>query len=269
MAREDLTAAAQTAPIKTSLIFGASGAGKTVLASTFPAPAVICSKREGGYESIRYMDRSLWYEPNIPPQVYTVNSMVECLGHLHKDILPQVPGGKVKTIVIELTFYADDVFRNLPLDEKNGWAKYQALESHVQWLDIEIKKYPALRLCYTALAAAADDAKTPGGIILPGKAVAKKIPAVCNLTGYLRAEEVGKNVDRVLHLSAYGSYSPRHRYGTSLPAFVRNPTFRLLEDLIAKRVQLDSNGYVIKNEKKSGAVGSLVSLPALKPLPPL
>jgi hypothetical protein len=47
---------------------------------------------------------------------------------------------------------------------------------------------------------------------------------------------------RVLHLTAYGQFPAGHRYGSRFPPMIRNPSFRLLEDVFAGRVTLDGEG---------------------------
>lgn len=262
MARIDVTAPIKT-PLRTSLIFGPSGAGKTTFCATYPQVAWIGSKREGGWESITYADRDQWYDPKVAPVVFAVDEIGDMMGHLYKDIKPGVERGVFRTVCIELTFHADDAMRAMPIDEKNGWAKYANLENHVHNLDMLVKSMQGLRVVYNTLAHPEDSTKGTGGVMIPGKALAKKIPALCDLTGYLHAEDCDDHVDRVLELTAYGNYSARHRYGKKLPDRVRNPTYRKLEDLLSGKAKADSDGNVSYEEPK------LVSLPNAKPLAPL
>ena len=63
-----------------------------------------------------------------------------------------------------------------------------------------------------------------------------------------------------------GVFQARHRYGARLPLFVRNPSYRILEDLLAARAVVDLEG----NAQPMPAVrGSrLVALPPLSSLGP-
>lgn len=240
------------------LIYGASRSGKTHFCATFPQVAMICSRREKGYVTVQHMDRSKWYDQNIAPQIYVVDEIADLMGHLNRDIFPQVRAGRIKTICIELTFHADDVLRVVDVPN-NPWAKWQNLEEHVHNVDRMVKSVPGARVVYNTLAVPPDSEKGNAGVLIPGKALSKKLPALCDLAGYLRQEDAEDHTNRVLHLTAYGAYSPGHRYGDKLPPLIRNPTFRDLEDLLAGRASTDEEGRVVREAKKA--------LVGLKPLP--
>lgn len=252
--------AAVNLPFLSSLFYGASRSGKTHLCATFPQVAMLCSRRERGYITVDYMDPAQFYDAKVPPQIYVVDEIGDMMGHLAKDVVPALQAGKLRTVCIELTFHADDVLRAID-DEKNPWAKYANLETHVHNVDKLVKRIPGARVVYNTLALPEDAAKGTSGVLIPGKALAKKLPALCDLAGYLQAEDCGDHVDRVLHLAAFGNYSPGHRYGNRLPPLVRNPTFRDLADLLHGRARATEDGTVTREVQK------FVNLPA--GLPPL
>ena len=259
--------------IRSSLTFGFSRAGKTVFNATWPRPAWIGSAREDGYESLRYMDRSLLYDPHVIPDVYTVSSIAEIRGHLDRDILPKVRTGAIRSIILEISTYRDDVvvstkrlMKGDANSKENGWAIYGTLEEHVMLLDAELKKYPHLHVAYNALATPPTD-KVPGGIVIAGRKLPEKLPPMCQLVGYLRQEEFQGKVDRVLHLSAYGGWSPGHRFGALLPNFVRNPTYRGLEQLLRGEKIVDGAGNII--DRPPPQVQVPVTLPPLGGSPPI
>jgi len=251
---------------KTSLIFGPSGSGKTAFCASYPRVAMLSSRREGGLETVDYMDPVMFYDPKTKPLKFEVEDINSMMVTIHQRILPLVDRGIVRTICVELTFHADDAMRKMPVDDRNGWAKYANLEQHVINLDELIKKKAGLRLVYNTLNAPEDKAKETSGVLIPGKALARKIPAMVNLTGLLRAEEGDDITERVLHLTAFGNYMPRHRYGNRLPRLVRwrEPSccFRDLEDLLFGRAKTNEEGLI---ERVEGAA-PLVSLPSLPPL---
>ncbi len=235
--------------MRSSIVYGVSRAGKSVFNATFPRPAIFCSEREGGYKSVQTMDRSLWYERNMKPIIFAVSSMKETMPYF-KEVEADIRRGRIQTVVLELSFYSDDVVKAAPTDEKNGWAKYKLLDDHISWLDAAIKRL-GVRVAYNALAVDPGDlaTKAPAGVQLAGKSLARKLPASTDLTGYLRTEDKGSgNVDRVLHLGAYGAYPAGHRYGSRLPTIVRNATYRKLEDLMAGRAHVDDEGNVLSGE---------------------
>jgi hypothetical protein len=232
-------------PMRTVFTYGLYRSGKTHFAATFPRVAIFGSNREGGLETIWHMDPASFYEPNVRPQLYAVETPAEMLKHLNSDVLPQVALGKIQTVAIELSFYSDDLIRMKTDQGDNTWAKYQELEAHITQLDMRFKKIPNLRVCYNALAASADDKKMPSSVLMAGKALPRKMPALCDIVGYLRQEDKdGAHAEHVLHLTAFGSFPAGHRYGSKLPPILRNPTFRKLEDLHAGRATVDANGNV-------------------------
>ena len=257
--RIDLTAP-EPALLRTSLVCGYPGAGKTLFQATYPRVAWIGSAREGGHKTIRHMDPSLLYEPGVYPEVFAVSSIAEVRNHLDKDILPLVATGRIRTIILEVSFYSDDIVTGLKRTLKaatdgkdNGWQVYGTLESHIMGLDAELKRYSWLQIGYNTLAAVGDDAKVPGGVVIAGRALAKKLPAAVDLFGYMRQEEAGKGPDRILHLEAYGHWQARHRFGRRLPGIIRNPTYRKLEQLIVGTHWTDDDGNVLTREELAAA----------------
>lgn len=245
--------------LKSSLVYGVSRAGKTVLSVTFPRPAIFTSAREGGYQSIQTMDRSLWYEPDVEPIIYAVSKISETLPFF-REVEALAKKGRVRTVAVEITFYADDVIKAVAreTDSKDSWAKWRLLDDHINWL-VEATKRLGLRITLNALAAdpGGPDSRAPGGIQVPGKAIARKLPAMLACVGYLRTEPREVNqIDRVLHLVPFGDYPAGHWYGSRLPPIVRNPTFRKLEDLFAGRARADDSGNVLYGEEAAALAAS-------------
>lgn len=243
---------------RTTFLYGAYRSGKTHLAATWPRPAILGSNREGGLLTVAHMNPAAWYEPGVTPQLYAVENPSEMIKHLNVDILPQVTLGKIQTIVIELSFYSDDLIRNATTGGDNTWQKYADLESHVIAQDARLKKVPGLRVVYTALAAAEDDKKKPSSVLMAGRALPRKMPALCDVVAYLHQEDKDDRTDHLLRLTAYGNFPAGHRYGNKLPRLVRNPTFRLLEAVLKGAATVDGDGNV-----------TFPTSPALAALPPL
>lgn len=241
----DLTKPPETL-FRTSFIYGAYRAGKTDFCATFPKVAWFGSAREGGAETIRWMNRDRWYDANTPPQVYAVENPAQLMQHLNNDVMPQVQKGIIKTIVLELSFYSDDMVRSMPSDA-DGWTKYGDLEKHVVNMDERWKKIPGLRIVYNALASVEIDDKKPGGPLMAGKALARKLPAMCDCIGFLHTEDAGAATDRILRLQTFGNWPAGHRYGARLPPFIRNPTYRQIEALLNGKATVDDRGVVTMN----------------------
>lgn len=244
--------------LASSLIYGVSRVGKTVLNASFPRPAIFTSRREGGYLSVQTMDRALWHEYDVEPLTFPVSNIKETMPYF-REVEALIKSDRVRTIVFELSFYSDDVIRSVEKasegGKQDGWAKYRLLDDHIQWLDAAAKRL-GVRIAYNAIAADPGDlaSKAPAGIQVAGKALARKLPATTDLTGYLRTEDRGNNqIDRVLHLVAYGAYPAGHRYGSRLPVVVRNPTYRRLKDLFDGRARAEDDGSVVYDEPTNGS----------------
>lgn len=239
--------------MKSSLIYGVSRAGKTVIGATFPRPVIFTSAREGGYVSVQTMDRSMWYEPDQEPIIFAVSDLKETVPHFN-EVVQLAKKGRVKTVVVELSFYSEDVVQAIGKrtdGSKDGWAKYRLLDEHIQWID-KATKGLGLRIAYNTLAVPPGDVekKSPAGIMVAGRAIAAKLPAGTEFTAYLRTEDKGNNqIDRLMHLVAYGPYPAGHRYGNKLPNLVRNPTYRILEDLFTGKAVADDDGRVLYGEE--------------------
>ena len=258
MSRIDLSKV-DSVPMQTSFWYGVLRTGKTRFCCTFPRVAWFGTEREGGYKTIKYMDRESFYEPDYPPQVYLIKQPAEFMEHLRKDVLPQVARGLVKTIVIELSVYSDEVIRARA--DEQGWLKYQDLETHILHVDALLKRTPGVRVCYNSLAVSEDDKAKPSGVLIAGKALPRKLPALMDVVGYLRAEGTadGQTVDRFLHLAPFSNFPAGHRYGERMPPLVRNPTYRMLEALLAGNATCDKDGNVAMTAAKP-----LISLPPIK-----
>jgi hypothetical protein len=258
--------------VGTSLIYGGWRAGKTWLNLTYPRPAWIGSRREEGYTTYQYMDPADWYEPptaanpaGVEPLAFTVQTKREMLDHVNNDIKPLIKSGRIKTLVLELSYYTNDIV-NAAGNSTNGYEKWQMLQQHIEWFDTHVKQL-GCRLAYNALAKASDDAKVPGGIVIAGQAL-QKLPAGVSLVGYLRTEErkVGSGIDRILHLQSYGPFMAGHRFGNRLPGIIRNPTYRKLEELLAGRMVVDAVGNVVTPEELAAQAAPKAPLGGKPPL---
>lgn len=162
---------------KTFMIYGDSGTGKTEFAATFPRPYFLSDGLEKGYETILTMDRGLWYEPNVDPQIRKVKTPQEMVAEL--DQIPQAMKdrpGSIRTVVIDsLTFYADLYYNYLERIEgtKDTRKLYGMLKSHLRAVMQKAHSIEGVHVVWLALAkveegkAGANISK--GGIELAGK----------------------------------------------------------------------------------------------------
>jgi len=248
--------------LRTAIVYGSFGAGKTHFVATYPRVAILGSARETGWETVRYMKPATFYEPKRPPRFFAVSNIMEVDRDINRTILPAVRNGDIQTICVELSVYSEDVIRSLKPDAgANGWMPYRTLEEHITELDALTKQIPGLRIIYTALAAEAKNEKHPAGLLLAGRALEKRLPALLNLAGFMLAENIGGETIRTLYLRPYEGFPARHRYGDRLPDVIRNPTFRKLEGLLKGDLVADALGNVTEVERpKLAAVAGLPPL---------
>lgn len=226
--------------IKTALVAGPSGAGKTFLCASWPRPAWFGAFREGGYETLKYMPTSALYEPDRRPLAYAVKTWVELRKALNDEVWPLVARGEVRTLIVELSFIADDFIAAAKLTSgANNWQPYMDLANAMTFLDTEAKG-KGVNVVYNAI----DDGH--GGILMPGTAVAKRQPAMCDLTGYLHAVAYDR---RILEMAPFEENSPRHRFCDRMPPKIVNPTYRKLVGLLAKALVADIDGNVMTPEE--------------------
>lgn len=96
-----------TMPVDTFLIYGDTRSGKTEFAATFPRPLIIADATEGGYTTIKRMDRSKWFEEDRKPIVKAVDTMND-MAKLSPEVDAMIARGEVCTIVFDaFSYYCD------------------------------------------------------------------------------------------------------------------------------------------------------------------
>lgn len=159
----------QPAPVNVSrlsvLSVGHTRSGKTRFAATWPRPLVLADVTEEGWTTIETMDPSLYYEPDVVPMVWGIETVAD----FHKgveDARNLVAQGKIKTIIVSsLTFLADlqlntiinnfgpgdnyKIYGQLGVDLRNWRVKVGGLNCHVIWetlIQSPDKEHPIPRL---------------------------------------------------------------------------------------------------------------------------
>ena len=224
----------------TALVYGATRTGKTRFAATWPRPKFLSDATEGGWETIRHMDPSLFYEPDFTPRVEAVDEY----GDMYKGIQETAEQckkkpGEIQTLVIDsLTFYADLYFVSLERAQiqKDGKrdtrAIYGDLRNHLRWLMIETHKLP-VNVVWLCLANDPNDDNPLGRPMIPGKS-ADQAPARCDYLLYTRAyrQSVDADTEWEIRTRPYGRYVAGGRDGGILPDPLPEPTYRALADVI-------------------------------------
>lgn len=181
------TIEAPTGPI-TLLLYGDMRSGKTRFAATMPRPLFLAEHSEGGWTTIQTMDRSLWYEPNFPPIVKTIENVGD-LVPLVQTARDLIKSGRVQTVVVDsITFYADLYLAFLTqglLPEKQDPRQiYGKLGVHLREKRVEVHRL-GVNVAWLALAADPDDDHPNIRPMIPGKEGAK-FGAGCSFILYFR-----------------------------------------------------------------------------------
>jgi AAA domain-containing protein len=229
--------------------YGASRSGKTELAATFPRPLFLSDKGESGWETIRYMAKEKFYEPDhktasgLSCEVWPIGKAEDLLESLPRleAIFAKEPQ-KFGTLVIDsFTFYADTYFAQLELGyRRSAGAKYDPrrtygdLASHLRWIMIrvhEITEPIGCNVVWLALEKQPGETEGGGGILLAGQS-ALKTPARCDGLLYQRAFRAGNETTYEVYPQPFGIMPAGGRGFQNLPCPMVSPTYRDFEALL-------------------------------------
>ncbi len=204
----------------TWFLYGASGAGKTVLASSFPRPVFVVPRVEGSIETLRGMDFPYFEVTSAKlakddPLKDGAGSMDAVISHLETVYKAAVKAGQdppFDTIVQEsLSHYNDlivaDLTQNGALTMDQG--KWGLLSSRLMSMHVRMRALDCHTI-YTALdkLEVLDDKSKYGGPLLSG-APAAKLPAACAVVGYV---ELYAGKTHRVHFSKYMHWHARSRF---------------------------------------------------------
>lgn len=207
-------------PVFTFLNYGDTRAGKTQLLSTFPRPYIIADATEHGHDTIKRMDRSLWFEEDVKPIVVLIESMNE-FGKALEAVKPLIATKQVLTIGIDaFSFYCDFYLNGIVQAQQKPDMRqaYGALGMHLR--DVRVRTHSmGVNVVWNCLARhpEADDPK--GRPMIPGQQ-ADKFAAGVDFLVYSRAEPIkegGKVVAsrHEVRTRPYGQYIAGNRLGAS------------------------------------------------------
>lgn len=225
----------------TLLCYGDTRSGKTRFAATMPRPLFFSEHSEGGWKTIESMDRSLWYEPEVEPLVWTIEHAGD-VPKLIADAKPLIQSGRVKTIVFDsITFYADlylaFLTQNIPVEKQDPRQIYGKLGTHLRERRVEIHRM-GVNVAWLALAAEPDDDHPNIRPMIPGKEGAK-YGAGCSFILYFRktigSRDGGKPRE---HFDIYtrneGKAIAGGRDGGLLPSPLPGHTYRTLIECLSR-----------------------------------
>jgi hypothetical protein len=210
------------APRYTFLIYGPMGSGKTTLAASFPRPLFLSDVTESGYESLRGLDESVLFEPNVRPRALGIEKMND-MAQAREMIAPLVASGQVQTIVDDsLTFYAD-LYLNSIFDmqgaNRDNRKAYGELGIHLRDLRVKWQGFQC-NIVWLCLVRDPDDDRPQGGPMIPG-AESGKFGAGCDYQLFMRHDRFKRGQEFVdnyeLHSRNWGKYAARVRRAVGVP----------------------------------------------------
>ena len=172
----------------TGLSYGASRAGKTRFAGSWPRPLFLSDATESGWTTLGNMDRNNRFEADRDPIVWAIETSTDMMRAL-REAAPLIAKGDVKTIVIDsLTFYCDLYFNYLESlkggRQTDGRQLHGKLASHLKTFreQVHLLQTNVLWLC---LEKPPSEDNPLGGPMLSGQNSAKFM-AGCDYTFYHR-----------------------------------------------------------------------------------
>lgn len=218
-------------------LYGDSGSGKTMAASTFPNPVFIIPKNEGSITTLRGTDVPYYEATDMNSRLSKdgVGGMNAILQELEDEYHRAPDDFPFDTIVVEsMSHYADLIIEELTEGGKAPMNQQQwgLLTAHIRNIQARLRNLD-VHVVFTALAKTdkSDDGKTLIGEPLIQGQSARKLPAACDVIGYCE-ESGGKNntVWRV-HFRRHKHFAARSRF-TELPRVVEDFHFNEVEQYI-------------------------------------
>lgn len=201
----------------TFMLYGDTRTGKTEFASTFPRPLIIADAVEGGYKTIKNMDRGKWFEPDVKPDVRVVENMND-LAAVLPTVKALIASKRVLTVVFDAwSFYADFFLTKIKaatpgIDNRQA---YGALGDHLNKMRVEFHAL-GINVVWCCLAKHPDEDDKKGRPMIPGKA-ADKFAAGTDFLLYTRINQKQKDGKLVetheIRTKQYGAYIVGNREG--------------------------------------------------------
>jgi hypothetical protein len=216
----------------TVLSYGESRAGKTRYAASFPRPLFLADATEGGWTTIESMDENVFWEPDVPPMVWAIETAQD-MSKMIMDARPLIAAGKVQTIVLDsITFYGDLYLNHLlSLTAAKGDQRqvYSLFANHLRDLRERLHGL-GVNVVWLALAKAPDADTPTGGPMITGQS-GQKLPAACDYVFYHRSAPIPGQPGKIgweVRTKRYGGYQAGGRDEGRLPDPLPDTTYRSL-----------------------------------------
>lgn len=94
-------------PTNTFVIYGDTRTGKTEFGATLPRPLILADVTEGGYSTISNMDRSKWFEEDMPPIIKGIENMND-IATITPWLRGEIARKRIMSVVFDaFSFYVD------------------------------------------------------------------------------------------------------------------------------------------------------------------
>ncbi len=242
----------QTAEIETPwtawFLYGATGAGKTTAAATFPDPLFLIPTNEGSETTL--MSRGMDFpfvrigrddsDKPIPARRH-LNEIFQELEERHRTMRKLLKEGDEdsafevfpwQTIVVEsLTHLCDLIIEDISQygREKMDQQKWGFLSTQLRTIHNRLRNMD-VHIVYTALDKLDGGENSKKGIPNVVGSMAEKLPAACDVMGYLEEINTAKATTHRMHFKKFGVYRARTRFHR-FPKFVDNFDYADLEPL--------------------------------------
>jgi hypothetical protein len=262
-------------------LYGDSGAGKTIAASTFPSPLFLVPANEKSDLSLLDLDEDFTVfrlgqdaqgtRVPVRQQMQQVLSDLEDRAKRMQDAFARADAFRARgteddltkaaefeaqanaalpwqTIVVEsLTHYCDLVIEDLTnhATKQMNQGLWGSLSSHIRTIHDRLSSLP-VHVVYTSLAKVVE---SDGGVARGGPAISgnmsSRLPAACDAFGYCESRPAGKDGMRYLvHFQRHLSFAARTRF-RRMPKIVEDFNFRAIEHTLGRAPNPNPN----ENEK--------------------
>ena len=183
-----------------TLVCGLPSSGKTTFAATAPKPLFISDESEGGYKSLYSIDPAMFWDPKVPPKVWSIESMRDMPAAIAKlETMKSQGQFPFSTVVIDpLSIYVDRVLAELQAASPgmDNRKHYGDLANILRTLVQRVHALPCHVIWLSHIRAGMDNNASPA----IGGQMGEKFPAYCDFKWLTHVQTAGPNQPPVFEL---------------------------------------------------------------------
>lgn len=193
--------------------YGDTRTGKTRWAATWPKPVFLSEASEGGWSTIEVMPSEAFHDPEVKPLIYAMDTITD-INDAIANLVPQlIKAGKCQTVVLDSLTFVTDLFLARLSESKDPRQDYQALQSYLRALRVNLHALP-VNVLWLGLVQAPDAEKgLPGLPLMAGSKNAPRFVAGCDNVLYHRTQGVGGGLNYEIRTRPFAG----HMVGTRWP----------------------------------------------------